>query len=366
MKAVYTVLFKTLVAQFYRKNAGFFFVLLALAAGVMRDQEHYYLMMAALHSYALLGYMTLLWSLYLLKTLSFTFQSLAEKPNQFLYELRLYPAQQRVAGLAVVHGLQFLPVILYAGIMITLGLIHQRWAHVLLCILFLLLAMAVAVSVCDRRLHFPGKENWLLRLTTAMSGRFRKPRFSLFLFKIVHSHKVLFLLTKLTTCFLIILAAKLYRMGGYDERLPGVVLAVVGLAEVVLVYYFHHFENVSLSFQKNLPFSLPARLLSFTLTLALLLLPEAAVLVRHCYAFFSPLWLLSGIGFMLSIALLLYSCLYIKALVIEIFIRRVFFGWLIYFLAVMFGVPLWAMMVLNVVVAFFIFIQYHDRFEYSL
>ncbi len=352
-----------MVTEFYRKNTGFFFVLFGFGLGVLRNVEHYYIIIAAIHSYSLLGGLALLWTLYLIKTISFTLQALSEKQNQFLYQFFLYPFRFKIAGFVLVHLLQFLPVLVYIGAIIGLGMLHQRWLSVGICLLYLLLTGLVAVRRYARQLTYPGRESRLLAWLAVLSYRLKKPQVSLFLFKVLHDHKLLFLLTKILSGLLLFLVARLYEMGGYDNRLVMFALTLAGLANVVLVYYFHYFENVDLSLQKNLPLRLRQRFLRHMLTLSCLLLPEMFLFGQYFHAHFHILRLLEGFLLVLSISLLIYSYLFIQSIKVEILVRRVFLLMLLYFFLILFGLPIGALVLLNGGLAYFIYLRFYYSFE---
>ena len=366
MGNLYNILVKTLVVQFYKKNAGFFFVLLGFSAGVLRNVEHYYIIVAALHSYFLLGGLALLWSLYLLKIINFTIQSFGEKQNQFINQLYLYPTQYQIQGGLLIYILQFLPVILYVGVMIGLGIVYQRYLSIGLCLVYLLMAAIVSLLVYGRKLKYPGQESRFFSLLVTLDRKFMKPSFSFFLFRILHSHKVSFLLTKAGICLVLILTSRLFGMGGYDGRLVSFALVVVGMANVALVYYFHYFENAALPLQKNMPQSLFQKFSRNAFTLFLMILPEAIIFARYFFPFFHIWWLLQGVFFLLSIVLLLYAYLYRQSMLLEIFIRRMFLLFLFYFFSILFGIPSLVLMLLNAGIAYVLFIRWYYLFEYEV
>lgn len=366
VKVLYSVLVKTLVVQFYRNNTGFFFVLLALAVGVLRSVEHYYIIMAVLHSYFLLGGLAILWSLYLIKTIGFTLQTFKESQNQFLYQMYLYPFASKVLGFLLVYVLQFLPILFYIGVIISLGIVNYRLLSSGICLLYIILSALVTGFIYLRELQAPGRNGGWYKLMIVIHHTFKKPSFTLFLFEIIHHHKISFLLTKATTFLIIILAAKLYAIGNFDRRFVHFTLAMVGLANVVLVYYAHYFENKKLFLQRNLPWSLPKRFSMHTTTLLLILLPEIAVYIRYFFVYFNLTDIVQGVLLILTIVGLLYSYLYIQAIAVEIYARRIFIAAIVYFFIILFGLPVVYIILMNMAVAYFIFYKYYYLFEYNI
>ena len=92
-----TLLSRIFVGPFYAKNAGTFLVLIMLAFGFLSANEHRALIMAALGSPFFLAIVFGLWSLYLIKTISFIWQELTAPEHLFLQTFWLIPAPKRVA-----------------------------------------------------------------------------------------------------------------------------------------------------------------------------------------------------------------------------------------------------------------------------
>ena len=111
---VYKIVVQTIVARYYKSNAGFFFAVVVVAFGLLRNVEHIALATYLLHSTFLLCLLFVLWTLYLLKTINFTKKSFSLPQNEFLYCLYLIPLPVRVMVFLLMQVLLLEPILLYA------------------------------------------------------------------------------------------------------------------------------------------------------------------------------------------------------------------------------------------------------------
>lgn len=268
---------QTLVRPYYARNAGFFGVVVYLAFGFMRPQDHHALIAAILTSPFLLLLTALLWSLYTLRATVFVRQLLNESPQRFLLSARLLPRPVRWGGWLLVAVMLLMPVEAYAGWMVALGAKHQLWLSNGAVVLIVLALVGASAAGIDHRIRYPYP-------TTA----FHLPRpnwtipYELFYPIFLLRHRpVAFLLTKTASLGLLVGVCRLYPTDDYDQRLLLLGLMMSLLAHAPICRTFFEFENTWLQLLPNLPFSRANRLARYALTYALLWLPELPALLYN-------------------------------------------------------------------------------------
>ncbi|MBC7571437.1 MAG: hypothetical protein H7319_17155 [Spirosoma sp.] len=329
-----TVLYRLLVLPFYVRNAGTFLVVVLLAFGFMRPIDHEALITAALGSPFLLSVIIGLWTLYTYRTLSFVRSQLAAPEHLFLDTLRLVPTPTRGLFWLILLGKLLLPVIGYAVWMLARAVHYGAWGAFLVIIIALITLVTLAAVGADYRLrHHPPNAFRLPRTSV-------KLRYELFFPTYWLRHKPLsLLLTKLISGGLLVGVCRLYPTDDYDERLLliGLMLALITHSRVA--QELSDFEHRYLIFLPNLPLSTAQRLTRYALTYGLLWLPELLLLWRNVPAtvsigYVSLLWL-TGWGWLLLLHVLAYG----RNISPEPWQTGVFSGFIIGLLAIMFGLP---------------------------
>lgn len=337
-----TVLNRIFIGSFYAKNAGTFLVLILLAFGFLSAVEHKALITAALGSPFLLVIVFVLWGLYLLKTSSFIWQELTAPEHLFLQTFWLIPAPKRWAfWLAIQTGLLF-PIIAYAGWMVQLGVHYQKWDSLSAIVLVILILIGTGAALADYRLRHPSPDSFQLPHLT-----FRLP-YELFFPTYWLRHEPLSLvLTKAFSGLLLAGVCRLYPTDDYDQRLLliGLLLAVLGHSQVG--GQLSAFEQKYLLFLQNLPLTWLQRFGRYAFTYGLLWLPELLILLRNCPSEIRldyVIWLwLTGWGALL----LLHSLAYGRNIDPDRWLSGVLATFIGGLLAIMFGVPVGAWLVLG-------------------
>ena len=337
-----TFLSRIFVGPFYVRNAGTFLVLMLLAFGFLSATEHRALIMAALGSALFLGIVFVLWTVYLLKTVSFIWQELTAPEHLFLQTFRLVPAPKRLAlWLTIQTGLLF-PVLAYGGWMLQIAKQVERWESFVATAAFVLLLLVVGAVLADFRLRHPNPN--VLRLPNLAV----KLPYELFFPVYWLRHEPLsFVLTKAFSCLLLMGVCRLYPTDDYDQRLLliGLLLAVLGHAQVGA--QVSAFERKHLLFLPNLPLSWAQRFSRYVLTYGLLWLPEGLILLRNYPVGISldyVIWLwLTGWGWLL----LLHSVAYGYEILPERWLSGIVAAFVVGLLAIMFGLTVGIWLVLG-------------------
>lgn len=364
MKTITSVLSKVLVREFYREHAGFFLVVVGIAAGFMRAPEHM----------ALAGFFTSqpltalipigLWLLYTLRIISFNAQALKRSENSFVYNLVFLPAHVRLYSLIQVLYVQLLPALAYGAFLVVIALRNGMWPAVVLLTLSLAGFIPLAVYGLEHVLHHPGQEHRVSALQRYINRTFTRPSFLFFMGWIVRRQVVMLIWSKVFSCALLFAMLKLYTTDDYDIRLMGLGTVLAFAATVNVVWELHRFNNFHFALLRQLPFSLARHMAGFMLTLLILTLPETGLLVSRFPRGFGVTAFLSNYCFALSIPFLFYSLLYIKDRHQEQLMTPVFclvIGW---FVLVLFSVPLAVLAGLNAAIGITVWKIYWYKFEY--
>lgn len=339
---MFTVLNRIFVTSFYVQNAGTFLVIFLLAFGFLRANEHEALITAAIGSPFLLAIVFGLWVLYLLKIIAFVSQQLAAPEHLFVRTFWLIPSPQRLGMWLTIQLGFLLPVIGYAGWMVKIAASYRQWTALGAIVLFVGMLALVGTWVADYRLKHPNTE------------AIRLPQFSvqlpyeLFFPTYWLRHEPLSLvLTKAFSGLLLAGVCRLYPTDDYDQRLLliGLLLAVLGHSQVG--GQVSHFERRYLLLLQNMPFSWLQRLGRYALTYGILWLPELLILLRNCPTnirlnYVVWLWL-AGWGWIL----VLHSLSYGYEVLPERWLSGIVAGFVIGLLIIMFGLPLWAWLLLG-------------------
>jgi hypothetical protein len=337
------ILQRTLVWAFYQRHAGFLAVVVYLAFGFMRASDHEAIMEAALISPFLLAGFVAIWTLYSLRAVSFLRKTLAAPEHTFLQNLRLLPYLRRWLVWSIVLGNVLGPVIGYAAWTASVGLKRGAFGPVAVVISAVLVLWVAAVWATDWRLHRPQPEP--IRLP---ARQFLLPYWAFFLAYLVRHRPLVLALTKVVSCLLLTGVCRLYPTDEYDERLLLIGLIFSVITHAGLCQQFAAFEIKYLLLLRNMPFSRWQRFGFYALTFALLWLPEALILVRNWplgpTPLFGVLLWLTGLVWLLAQHTLVYD----HADDVDWWFRRVFAGVIIGTLLVMFGVPIWAWLLVGI------------------
>jgi hypothetical protein len=366
MLAIWSVLRKTFINEYYRLNAGFFFVILMFAGGFLRAEDHIALAAYIVQSPFLLAIVFGFWGLYHLKTVWFVRQRLLFDSHFFLYNLLLLPRWQRWGGLLLVQYGLWLPVMAYAAFMGYYGQqTCQKWG-IIATFLFVVLVPFTGLWVYEQRLWHPNPDQRANALGMYLNRRFVKPVWSYFLWYLVRQEPVLFLLTKLFTGGVVMGLCLLYPTDTYDERLLSLAGILAGIGHVIKVFHLYEFEHLQLPLLRNLPFSLGSRFGSYSLLFLLLILPEILLFARYLPAGVSIWYALQWVGWLLSLVWLIFARFLAKHYVMDYILRQTFYAFVVFFLLIMFRVPLIALTLLNIGIAVWGFKKHYYSSEYLM
>lgn len=359
MKALPTVLRKTIVEQFYRQNAGLFFVVLMLAGSFLRAQEHIALAEAAVHTPFMLGLYQMLWLAYTLFATRFAVGVIRQ--TDVLYYFRLVPTPRRWLGLLAAQLVLLTPILVYATFVGWISVQQRTGLSTVQLIAGAVLMLVLPVFWLDYALKTPNRQSLTANVEAAWRERFTTPYPLFFIRYLLSDQPVLVFLTKGGTVLLMLGILNLYPTDDYDVRLLALGLLFVAVSHSSMMYHLYQFEHERLSLLRNLPIPVSRRLGTYALIIALLLLPEGILLLRY-----RPIDLSIGViagvwAFGHSLMLLLFTVLFVRHRQPDQMLPVVFALLLAGFLTIMYQLPLWGLSVLGWAIAIGLFTHYYPR-----
>lgn len=357
---------KAIVQEYYRRNVGFFLVVLLFAFGFLRKIEHIAIAQYVLQSYFLMGMVFGLWTLYSLKTIAFVRRQFGHPAYQFLYQLRLFPARVRWFQLAFMQANLLIPIMAYSVFMLYLGVGLQTWASNILIICFLVFLTLAPLWLYERMLRHPNPEQTIGKIRNYFNQRITWPYPTFFIRYLLQHQAVLLALTKGFSCLILLGVLLLYPTDDYDERLLSLGMLFATIAHVILVYQHYEFEHQQLPLLRNLPILLSKRFVQYLLIYSLLLFPEVIILLRNWPESVKYVFLLRLVIFGIGNLLLIHNILFVKHLKQDKLTERAFWGVIIGFFLVMFRLDVGVIALLSLMTSVVIFKRFFYRSAYVI
>ncbi|OIN56496.1 hypothetical protein [Arsenicibacter rosenii] len=353
------VLTRTIVKPFYEQNAGLLAVVFLIAGSFLRAIEHITLAEVAIRTHFVLAIYIGIWAIYGFHTTRFAARVLHDEP--FLHHLRLIPVPTQWLVLVLTQLQLLLPVLVYAGFVATMAINAGIWLSLTVILLAIAALATWPLIWYTRILRNPATERFSGKLGSWFSQRFTTPYLFFFLRYLLSRQPVLLLLTKTGTLLVLLGLAALYPTDDYDLRLFGLGGLLAALAHITIVYRLYQFEHESLVLYRNLPVSILRRLLRYMIQIAVLLLPEAILLVRYRPHDQSLTAMLSIWAFALSLTLLEFSLLFKRHRLPDELFPALF--WLLIggFFAIMYQLPVWLLAGSGWLTASILFIRYYPQ-----
>jgi hypothetical protein len=360
------VLRKTFINEYYRLNAGFFFVILMFGGGFLRGEDHIVLATYIVQSPFLLAITFGLWVLYHLKTIWFVRQRLGWDSHIFLYNLILLPRWQRWLLLLFVQYGLWLPVWFYALFMAYCGQQIEQQTGVWVTLAFVTFLPLTGVWAYNYRLFRPSPDHRISVFSTYFNRRFNKPFWSYFLWYLTQREPVLLLLTKFFTGGVVVGACLLYTTDSYDERLLSLAGILAGIGQVIVLFHLYEFEHLQLPLLRNLPMHLGKRFAGYTLLFFLLILPEIMLFLRYLPLTVGLWYAVQWVGWLLSLVWLIFGRFLCKHYIMDYILRQSFYVFIGYFFLIMFGVPLFVLVLTNLALGIWWFKAGYYSSEYIM
>jgi hypothetical protein len=239
--------------------------------------------------------------------------------------------------------------------MIKIGVEQSKFLETSVIIGFNIVLVITGIIVYEYRLKHPNVVRASSKPIQNLLSRFKTPSYLFFIRYLFAKQPVLLLLSKVFTCFMLIGVCGLYPTDAYDERLLALGGLFAAAGHTVFCQQFFYYENQFLSFNRNLPLSSQQRILGYSLTYSLLLIPELIVLLRNLPEGVNYLFALQLIIFILSMIFLNHHTQYINNVSTDTYLQRLFFAGILFLLLIMFKIPVILMALVNFSLAIFVF-----------
>jgi hypothetical protein len=348
--------------EFYKTNASFFLVVLGFAGGFMRGPDHIALAESFIASPVLLLIPVAVWIVYAAKVALFNQAILRRKETEFLFQLNLVNHHTQWLSLVAVLFNQLLPMYGYGLFLIVLCIKHHFFFTLTIVVSILVTIHAILTIMVKYSLSHPDQGNKTNIIKQLLDRWMIKP-YPLMVMEWVIRRKLLMLVGfKLFSCLLLYGVSRLYEPT-FDERFLGMTLAIAAGLHISMIYEVHRFETVHFSMIRQLPVSTLKRIWYTSVSLLLLILPESGMIFTLFNIHLSSIHCLIALSFLLSSVALMYAFLYIRDRREDEVTSFVFGGVMLFFVLILFKVPIILLTVVNAAVAFWIIRRCYYRFE---
>ena len=365
MKSVVSIFQKVLAKEFYRTNAGFFLMVVGICFGFLRGAEHIALAQYFISSPILLMAPVFVWLLYTIKIILFNDSAMKKNTNQFLYVSGTLPTLTLSASLALVSLQQLMPAILYGGFLAAMAYHNNQFQAIPEVILVLtLFALLIMARLRWTILHINQEKKTGL-VIQKLTTWFTRPYVLFYPEWIVRAQPMMVFGTKVFASLIIIGVSRLYDFDTYDERLFDMGCMLAFSFNLLLVFYYHRFENFHFSIMRSLPIALPQRLTNFIFIFILLQMAEIGTMINYLPSGIAVSHTIFLILFGLSIDLMFYAGMYFRDRAMESFVNRLFFMSIAWIVLILFQVPILLMAAVQVMLAIVIYRRHFYRFEFD-
>lgn len=313
MLSIAELLYRLLVVQFYKENGGFFmFIFLVMFAIVDPGQVvsyHAGLMQLILSSVIGMALGMAAWLFYAYKCLAFVHRNLEKEENSFLINLQAFSVKRQLLLLFGCQFILYLPVLIYAGFTIGIGLRTGQFNSVAILLVYLVAINIAVIYLYYRKLnsYHTASINFTIKLPFRIG--FVKPAVVYPVFYILYKRKLAWLALKVFSFFIFYLVFILHE-GNFSLAYFRLLFLIVTITHSMVVYFSFEFTEKQLAFTRNLPIARTNRFLSYLLTSVLILFPEFCWMISYTGSILSlPDMLLTfsaGIGQLLLLASVLY------------------------------------------------------------
>jgi hypothetical protein len=335
MISLFKLLFKILVKPFYIINAGYFLLLFMLTFGILHPAEiiliHASLIKGIIHSNIFTWIILILWLLYNIKCILFCLRIIHRENDTVFFNLQAILPVKQYALLLACHCCLYLPVIVYSLFVIYMA---RQGGYILYAaglIFFQLLMCVTGVYAYYSQINFTWKSRSLEKKSQAnvqffFNGRIRFH--SYLLHYTFHSRKVIFLILKLVSIFLLNLILG-SNSAHFDMRDFILVFMTVVMFHSLMVYFYVSFMEKDMAFTRNLPVSKTLRFLQFALSYCFILMPEFGFIIINGSKSISLFNMIMLFGIAVAQLMLFTAMLYLKSMKMKPYLQSIFFIFLV-------------------------------------
>jgi hypothetical protein len=352
------------VREFYLANTGFFLLIVAIAGGFMRSNEHVALAEFFVSTPTVMTIPIVVWTLYTSMVMHFNDERILLDENEFVFCFAFLPKAEQWALAARVAWLQLLPAFLYGSFLCIVAWKHQLFFSILMtCLSCGLLLCATSLRLLSI-LRNPKQDKNISFISRIVNTRVTKPFPLFFIEWMVRNDFLMMAGTKIFTMLCVFGITELYQTDSYDGRLLALGIIIASTANATCIQALHRFENFHMAFLKALPLSFLKRFAYTLTTMFILAVPEIIVLIRNFPTELPWTSYITNIALLISIQILIYGGLYIKDRNQQDMMTIVFCLGITWFLAVLFKIPTGLIAVGNVVLGLYLWQRFYYSFEY--
>jgi hypothetical protein len=364
VRDVIVVLNKVFVKEFYRLNVGFFLLIITLAFGFMSGVEHRALAEFFTSSPVLAMIPVAIWTIYLLKIISFNNQQLQLKQNLFVKDLTFLSHRNQYSTLLIVVFGQFMPAFFYSIFIIFVGVRNEQFPEAAIIVASQIILLAVGTHILKTTFQKHDTEIKISRLKKFLDERFQKPLLQFYIEHLSRKQPLAFLTTKIFSGALLIGVTELYRHDTYDARLLEMGITFAFSANFTLLTHLHRFENHEFHLLRSLPLSITKRISTYFFVFVVICLPESVVIVKNFPMQLVTTQAVSLLLFGFSTLLFFYAMLFIKIKPDNVS-RAIFSTIILWVLLTLFSIPSIIIAVINTILAIIIIRFFYYSFELS-
>lgn len=369
MRALYAILLKVTVQQFYRLNAGFFLVVFFLAFGIQQPTSLLIspaFLTGAVVSPWFIVFVLILFGLYYLKCFNFIQKTLRAPENEVLYVGSLLPRLNVLISFGLTYLLVFLPAFAYTILLGFYAFMVHKYAVVVSIMLYNLVLLFFTTIYFYYQLKQTrpaySEENFINVLEKKLlSWPLWWP-----LRYLMRQEKVMLGLTKLLSLGVLYAFLVLYPYPQYDLRPTQIGFLTAVAVQAMLVQQIQVYQETALFFLRQLPQAAGYRFIRQGIIFGILLLPEVILLFRYNLQTTTLISLLLLYFFGVSILLVFHALLYLPGTAQEAFLKQVFFLFMGYLLLLLYYPPLYFLSGFSLLLAFLLFRKYYFRYELPL
>jgi hypothetical protein len=364
MKPEDIIVQRVFAREYYRQNASFFLLVVGLAGGFMRGHDHIALAEFFVSSPLLLLIPFTIWTLYILKVISFNTETLRRNENEFLFMFALLNKKDQWRAVFLTVFNQAAPASIYGIFLIAVAVNHHMTTSVGLIILVLLTLMILGAARLYYALNHPNQERKVNRVKRFFDRAFSKPYPIFFIEWFLRRQPLMLIGSKVFGGALLLGVIYLYRADAYDHRLLAMGIVIAASAQTPWLRELHRFENFHFSLMRQLPLTFFKRLRYTITTILLLTLIEIGLVITYFPPHLTLAVLVQSISFFISSLIFQQGLLYSKDRTQEQLMSFVFLQTMALIVLVLFKIPLVLFIAFHTLAGIYMWVRNYYRFQY--
>ncbi len=273
--------FRSYTKPFYQAHAGFFFILLYVAAGLLRGTEHIFIAKYTAKDTFLTLIAISIWSVYILNSILYIRNTLTQKAYWYMRQLSLYPASKQFYWFSLMQLTLNLPVTIYTLFILTFTITLNQYVNAGLLAGFTVLSVLTPPFYYMALLKKTYPDEGASRMSQFINKKFTRP-YPVWYFSFLLGKKpLLLLLSKAVSLAIIAASFLLYGTDDYDWRILGLGVLLGFNGNMVLMFDYFQFERKQLPVFRNLPFTFFKRISYQAIAVLIISIPEYFVMLKY-------------------------------------------------------------------------------------